>query len=144
MKRWLALFLIFALVLSPFGFGDHVADAKRMYKSGIKSFDGTSTIPKNNVQNNISKTNTVPQAPVTTGKTATATKGSFVKGMIMGGLAGLLLGSLIDDLGFFGTLLALFINLLFIVLVIFFIRKFILYMKKLNKEKEKDYNPWRS
>ena len=58
-----------------------------------------------------------------------------MKGLLVGGLAGLLLGSLLGDLGFLGNLLGLAINLGAILLIAYLIMK-IYFMLKRKHEKE--------
>ena len=64
-----------------------------------------------------------------------------MKGLMIGGLAGLLIGNL-ASMGMLGSILGFAINILAIVFLIVIIRK-VFALLKAKKEKE-DINPWRS
>lgn len=118
----LALALFFTL-----GFGQY-ADAKP--RGGIKS-------PKQSYTQNPKKSDNVSQTnPGTKTGAATGTTkpgffggGSLMKGLMIGGLAGLMFGSLFSGLGAFGNILGLMINLLAIFAVIMLIRVAFVYLR---------------
>jgi predicted lipid-binding transport protein (Tim44 family) len=121
-----ALALFFTL-----GFGQY-ADAKPRggMKSPKQSFTQT---PKKT--DNVNQTSTGTKTGTTTGAT-TATKkpgffsgGSLMKGLMIGGLAGLLFGSMFSGLGAFGEILGLMINLLAIFAIIMLIRVAFVYLR---------------
>lgn len=91
--------------------------------------------PKKIQDNNVSKTDRTASGTAsstkaganTTGGTAGTQRGffgggSFMKGLMIGGLAGLLFGSLFAGMGFFGELLGLMINVLAIYFLFVLIR----------------------
>lgn len=62
--------------------------------------------------------------------------GSFMKGLMIGGLAGLLFGSLFAGMGFFGELLGLMINLLAIYFLFVLVRSVYQYFR--NRKRPQD------
>ncbi|MFD2445301.1 hypothetical protein ACFSO7_15160 [Bacillus sp. CGMCC 1.16607] len=142
MKKIIAALLTTSLLFSPVGnivFQDHTYSVEaKGYKSGKKSFN-----------TNRSNTNTnsffqKKQNNTTTNKSATTYKkrsGGFMKGMMVGGLAGLLFGSMFANMGFLGSILGFMINVIGIIILIAVIRKiFNLYMFKKRTEEN---NQWR-
>lgn len=118
----LALALFFTL-----GFGQY-ADAKP--RGGIKSPKQSYTqTPKKS--DNVSQTNPGTKTGATTGTTKPGFfgGGSLMKGLMIGGLAGLMFGSLFSGLGAFGNILGLMINLLAIFAVIMLIRVAFAYLR---------------
>ena len=145
LKKLLALVVAFAFVFAPgalVGIDDH-ADAKRGYKSGIKSFNQTPTKPPASTNSNstINKqqapTSNTMKSPATA---ANASKGGFMKGLLYGGLAGLLLGGLFGNMGALGAILGLLINALAIAFVVMLIVKAFTYFR--DQKREKDKKAW--
>lgn len=143
LKKLLTLFVAFAFIFAPSGLlGVDEASAAKSYKSGKKSFTNTnSNDTMTNSTTNKQSTTSTPQSPAKSPSVAKPSSGGFMKGLIFGGLAGLLLGSMLDDLGFLGTLLALFINILAVVGILMIVRK--LYLHFANERKKKDYQAWK-
>lgn len=145
MKKLSAILMAFALAFSSVGTVMLVDDVQtveaKSYKSGKKSYNNNSGT-KNNIQDNNTGTNsTVNKSTSTTNKsTSTATKGGFtsgglMKGLFVGGLAGLLFGSLFSDMGLIGNILGFAINAAAIILIVFICMK-IYQMMKRKKDKE--------
>lgn len=120
--------LVFAVVMTlSFGFNADSADAKR--GGGFKS-NKQSYTQKNDsaTQSNSGSTSNTNKATTGTGTTSTTKSGglfsggSFLKGMAIGGLAGLLFGGMFSGMGAFGEILGFMINLLAIFAVIMVIR----------------------
>ncbi|MFJ8235943.1 hypothetical protein ACIQ34_09385 [Ureibacillus sp. NPDC094379] len=148
MKILSAIVLAFTLVFSSVGSvilfdGDQTAEAKS-YKSGKKSFNsnngGTNNFQKSDDGTGTSSVNkaTTNNNNKTTG--TTTNKGGFfggglMKGLFIGGLAGLLFGSLFSDMGLIGNLLGFLINAAAIVFIVFICIK-IYQMMKRKKDKE--------
>ena len=112
----------------------------KSYKSGKKSFNRNNNTTNNNNFSNFQqnkKSNTTNNA--TTTKRGFFSGGGFMRGLMIGGLAGMLFGGLFANMGFMGDLLGLFINLIAIFVVIALIRKIFSFFKN-NK---KDPDPWR-
>ncbi|GGA20352.1 hypothetical protein [Paenibacillus physcomitrellae] len=89
------------------------------YKSGVKSH--TTTPNKSTTTDNVSKSGTTSSTKGTAGTTANRgffSGGSFMKGLMIGGLSGLLFGSLFAGMGGFGNLLGLAVNIFAIYLII--------------------------
>ncbi|MCO7177166.1 hypothetical protein ACFP7A_14010 [Sporolactobacillus kofuensis] len=140
MKKIMAAFLALALIFTPAGdfvfhSTDHQVSAKG-YRSGVKSFQsnrsgGTTSFFKSNRS----------QGTRTTNPARNFTGGSFMRGMIFGGLSGLLFGSLFSHFGGFGMMAGFLINLIAILVVIALIRYIISsFTRRRNSE---DSNPWR-
>ncbi|RYL93138.1 hypothetical protein ABNN70_12030 [Sporolactobacillus sp. Y61] len=145
LKKILASFLALALIFTPAGNfvfqqDDNQASAKG-YRSGVKSFNSNKTNTNSLFGNKQQQRSNV-------NRTATSQRnfsgGSFMKGMIFGGLSGLLFGSLLSHLGGFGMMAGLLINILAIVAIIALIRYIISsFTNRTKKRRAEDSNPWR-
>lgn len=143
LKKIIASLLVFSLFLAPvatlFDHTPHTVSAKS-YKSGKKSYNtGTS----NNHSYNKKETNQQRKQQTTTNfkKKSTAQKskkGGFLKGLFVGGFAGLLFGSMLGNLGFLGSVLGFIINIMAILALVMIIRKIFSSIKK----RRKDYSTW--
>ncbi len=150
MKKLIAALLTAALVFSPAGnviFQDDVqtVEAKR-YSSGKKSFNTNKNSQNSNnsfFQNKKADEQKSTANKSTANKTdqGTSSKGGFWGGLMMGGLAGLLLGGLLGDWGIFGSILGLLINVLAIVALIAISARIFAYFK--DRKKKDETNPWR-
>jgi len=124
---WKKLLLVFSLlaftaaVTVPLDSAD--AARKGGFSSGKKSFTQTPKKSQDNVSNSTSGTGGT--------KTGTATQttqrgffsgGSLMKGLMIGGIAGLLFGSMFSGLGGFGEFLGLIVNVLAIIALIAIVR----------------------
>ena len=152
MKKLSAMLLAFTLVFSSVGSvilfdGVQTAEAKS-YKSGKKSFNSNNG-SSNNIQNNDNGTGTSSVNKATTNNnnkttgTTTANKGGFfggglMKGLFIGGLAGLLFGSLFSDMGLIGNLLGFLINAAAIVFIVFICIKIYQMMKRKKDNEVRD------
>ncbi|BDH61720.1 hypothetical protein MTP04_18500 [Lysinibacillus sp. PLM2] len=120
-----AIFLAFTLVFSSVGSvlllgDDHVAEAKS-YKSGKKGFSSTPGSNNSNIQSKDTNTNSSTVNKNNTNTTNNGggfTTGGLMRGLFVGGLAGLLFGSLFSDMGLIGNLLGFAINAIAIVVII--------------------------
>ncbi|HHW38785.1 MAG TPA: hypothetical protein GXX18_16400 [Bacillales bacterium] len=151
MKKLFAAVITAALLFTPIGtaiFQDQptTVDAKG-YSSGKKGFSPNHNTQKNNnnsfFQNKKTDQNTTNKSAVTPNTAKKGfSSGGFMKGLMVGGLAGLLFGGLFANMGFLGSILGLMINVLAIMVLISLIRSIFTYFK--NKKKKEDTNPWRS
>jgi len=143
-KKIVTLFFAFTLVFSATApmFAD-VADAKPRYRSPSRSYtpDAPAQSPTNRTDNiNNGTTN---RAGTTTPGAATRTGtgfggGGLMRGLMLGGLAGLMFGGLLSGLGAFGSILGLLVNVLAIVVAIALVRK--LYQAYANRNRPRgDY-----
>ncbi|HLO12881.1 MAG TPA: hypothetical protein VK190_11800 [Pseudoneobacillus sp.] len=143
MKKILSALLMATLIFSPVGnvvFQDHSTTVEaKSYKSGKRSFN-----------TNRSNTNSFFQKKQDTTRTYKSTSptrkslfkpGGFMKGLMFGGLAGLLFGSLFANMGFMGSILGFIINIFAIIVLISVIRRIFAFF--MNKNKSEDSNPWR-
>ncbi|WP_273131160.1 hypothetical protein ACNRWW_07010 [Metabacillus sp. HB246100] len=144
-KKLFSAILVATLLFTPVGgflLGDQISTVSaKGYKSGKKSFNSNTT--NNNNSPSLFKKDDSQQKSSTTTSSNTTTKsktGSIMKGIFLGGLAGLLLGGLLSNFGILGSIIGLFINMLAIFAVIFIIRKVYSYFK--NKRKNEEDAAW--
>jgi predicted lipid-binding transport protein (Tim44 family) len=142
-KKLFSAMLVLTILFTPIGgfmLGDHLTTVSaKGYKSGKKSFNSNT----NNNSPSLFKKDDTQQKSSTTTKNSTTAKpkmGGIMKGLFLGGLAGLLLGGLLSNLGILGSIIGLFINVLAIIAVIFIIRKLFTLFKK--KRKSEDDTVW--
>ncbi|MCF3942848.1 hypothetical protein [Oceanobacillus alkalisoli] len=149
MKKMIVALCAIALVFSPIGdfvFQDAgtTVEAKR-YKSGKKSFNPSNGSINSNNNNSFFQNN---KKDSTVNKSATKQNtnnkggmmsGGLMKGLMLGGLAGLLFGGLLGNMGILGSLLGLIINGLAIVFLISIAMKIYQFFKK-----KKEANVWRN
>ncbi|AWB45425.1 hypothetical protein DCC85_15150 [Paenibacillus sp. CAA11] len=95
------------------------ADARRGggYKSGTRSY---TTIPKKS-NDSVSKSSSTTNRNGATGASTNRgffSGGGFWKGMMIGGLAGMLFGGMFSGMGFFGNILGFAVNLFAIYLIV--------------------------
>ena len=139
MKKGLLLTLAFALF---FAFSGGAVDAKPRFggmKSPTKSYTSTPSKPADNI--NKSSSGTGATKPGTTGTTANRGffgGGSFMKGMMIGGLAGMLFGGAFGNLGFMGNMFGFLINILAIYIGIRIISSIIRYFRNRNRPARPD------
>ncbi|WP_258178016.1 hypothetical protein, partial [Bacillus paranthracis] len=111
------------------------------YKSGKKSYTPSSG-QKSKVDLNKKDSNVNSQKTTTDSKTkATNTapksnKGSFMKGLLLGGLGGLLMGSLFANMGALGSVLAFMVNMLVMAGIVMLAIRAFKYFKDQRKKKE--------
>ncbi|HZG14441.1 MAG TPA: hypothetical protein VE710_05395 [Candidatus Bathyarchaeia archaeon] len=140
MKKLWMLLIAFALVFAPQAGGfDHV-DAKKSYSSGKKSFNSTTTPTKSDSHVNTSKPSQT-TTPVKSPSVSTPSKGGFMKGILFGGLAGLMFGSLLSSLGAFGGIIGLLINILAIYILFSLVRR--VYRAYKASRKHQDVQAWK-
>lgn len=141
MKKWIILLMAFAIALAPIGFGADVVEAKKFggYKSGKKTFNNNVTPNKSDSNLNSTKTPGATSKNTATGTGARG--GGFMSGLMFGGLAGLLFGSMFDGLGAFGAILGFMVNMLAIVALIGIVFAAFTYIK--NSRRHQDSNQWK-
>lgn len=143
-KKLFSAILVLTVLFTPVGgflLGDQLTTASaKGYKSGKKSFNSNTT---NNNSPSLFKKDETNQKSSTTTKSNTTAKsktGGLMKGLLLGGVAGLLLGGMLSNLGILGSVIGLFINVLAIFAVIFIIRKIFSMIK--NKRKSEENSIW--
>ncbi|MGM7720033.1 hypothetical protein [uncultured Metabacillus sp.] len=141
-KKLFSAMLVLTLLFTPvsgFLIGDQVTTVSaKGYKSGKKSFNSNSTNSPSLFKKEDSQ-----QKSSTATKSSTTSKpkaGGIMKGLFLGGLAGLLLGGLLSNLGILGSIIGLFVNIFAIVAIIFIVRKLFTFFK--NKRKHEDKTVW--
>lgn len=132
MKKIIAALLVFGLAFSPIGEyvfqqQNHVEVSAKSYKSGKRSYN-TSTSSGSSFFNKSSEQQKSPSSTIN--RSTTKRSGGIMKGLFIGGLAGLLFGSLLGNLGILGSILGLFVNVMAIVVLIGIVRKIYSSIKK--------------
>jgi len=155
LKKIMAALIAITFIMSPIGdliLSDHGKTVEaRGYKSGRKSFNNNNynrtqrpAVDKrkeNNSSYNKSQ-NTTNKTKSTAGKKRGFFSGGLMRGLFIGGLAGLLFGGIFANMGAFGSLLGLLINVIAIVFVFNIVRSIFAAIR--TKKRNKDTQPWRS
>lgn len=145
MKKVMAALIAAALVFSPVGtvvFQDHSTTVEaKSYKSGKRSFNNSTNSNSGSFFQN-KKADTTNKSATTSPTKKSFSSGSLMKGLMLGGLAGFLFGSLLGNLGFLGSIIGLFVNILAIMLLISIIRRLFAFFKE--KRRKEEYTQWRS
>ena len=144
MRKWImvvmAFFLIFA-VTAP-----SMVDAKRggSFRSGVKNYNPApkKTENKNQVNRSDSSNNSKSTGAATTQKRGFFSGGSLMKGLMIGGLAGLLFGSMFGNLGFFGELLGLMVNLMALFLLVSLVLLVVRKIKERRNPPKPEHGRW--
>ncbi|WP_405097230.1 hypothetical protein [Oceanobacillus sp. FSL H7-0719] len=153
MKKIIAALFTIALVFSPIGDyvfqdqGTTTVEAKS-YKSGKRSFSPSGGINSNNNNNSLFQKNKKDSSSYnkSAAKQNTNNKGGFMsgglmKGLMLGGLAGLLFGGLLGNMGILGSMLGLLVNGLAIIFLVSVAMRIYQFFKKKKKE---EANAWRN
>ncbi|MDN3956872.1 hypothetical protein [Sporolactobacillus laevolacticus] len=145
MKKIMAVFLALALIFTPAGnFVFHQTDQQvsaKGYRSGVKSFQSNRGSGTNSFFGN-RQNRTQNSRTATTSRNFTG--GSFMRGMIFGGLSGLLFGSLLSHFGGFGMMAGFLINIIAILVVLALIRYLITsFTNRSRRNRSEDSNPWK-
>ncbi|MFC4410117.1 hypothetical protein ACFOZY_06650 [Chungangia koreensis] len=146
MKKFMAALLSAALLFAAVGttvlISDPASVEAKGYKSGKKGFNFNNN--QQNQKSNIQKKDTDSTA-VNKSNTTTNNKGfssgGLMRGLFVGGLAGLLFGSLFANMGMLGSVLGLLINVLGILVLLWLIKTV---FTMLIKKRDEDSNPWRN
>lgn len=151
MKKILTALITATLLFSPIGnaiFQDHTITVEaKSYKSGKKGFNFNSN--KSNTNNNSlfqNNKNNSSKSKANTNKNGGLMSGGLMKGLMLGGLAGLLFGGLLGNLGMLGSLLGFAVNILAIVILFAIVRKIFTFFtkKKMRKETYGEANSFRT
>ena len=136
-KKGLITMLVLTVFLAlSFGFGD-TADAKR--GGGFKSNKQSFTQKSDSTTQSGSSSSTTLGTKSTTGAGSTAKTGGlfggggFMKGMMLGGLAGMLFGGMFANMGGFGQILGLLVNIAAILAIFMVIRAAWTYIRNNKK-----------
>ncbi|KEK23106.1 hypothetical protein [Bacillus gaemokensis] len=142
LKKLVTVMTAFMVIFgaSSFVFVDHAA--AKSYKSGKKSFTPSSgqksKVDLNKKDSNVNAQKTNPDTKTKASNTAPkSNKGSFMKGLLLGGLGGLLMGSLFANMGALGSVLAFMVNMLVMVgIVMLAVRAFKYFKDQRKKQAE--------
>lgn len=127
-KKIITAILTITIMFSPVGNSlvkDHPTVSAKGYKSGVKKFKSGSSYQKKQNQIVNKKSNYYNNKNTTTTKNR-----GFMKGMLYGGLAGFLLGGLINNLGPLGAILGFGINIIGLLILFFIIRRIFTSMRR--------------
>lgn len=135
MKKLLLVMMTFTLLFSAASAAvpAQASAATIQLVKGYKSPKGTFKQPATNPNAGVSKTqpSTGIKDPATAGTTPAPkrgfTAGGFARGLFLGGLAGMLFGGLFGNMGFLGSILGLFVNIMAIVFLFMIIRRIFSY-----------------
>lgn len=154
MKKLAAALFAATLAFSTVGpivvdHNDTTVEAKS-YKSGKRGFNTNGSSNNNSLFSNKSNTNTNSNSQVNKNSTfnnksltnPTTKKGGFLKGMMLGGLAGMLFGGMLGHMGAMGNLFGFLVNIIAILVLLMLVMK-IFQMFRGNKKREEDRNIWR-
>lgn len=137
--------LAFTIMLAFTGIASTTADAKR---GGFKSpRQGYTQAPKKSTDN-VQRSDANKNNGAAAGTGAAAKKpgffsgGSLMKGLMIGGLAGLLFGSMFSGMGFMGEMFGLMINLLAIFALILLVRALFVYIRSKRKPEPDTRRPY--
>lgn len=149
MKKLAAILFAFTLAFSSVGTvilpNDVQTVEAKSYKSGKKSYNSNNGTT-NNIQNNDSGSNSTINKSTTTNKSSNNTKstkggftsGGLMKGLFVGGIAGLLFGSLFSDMGLIGNILGFAINAAAIIFIVFICMKIYQMIKRKKHNEVRD------
>lgn len=135
MKKTLILLMAFTLIIA-LGAGTADARPRGGFKSPKKSYTET---PKKN--DGVNQTNPGAKTPPAAGSKASRgffSGGSLFRGLMIGGLAGLLFGGLFANLGFLGDFLGLLINVLAIYVLFVAVRSIFRYFRNNRRPSNPD------
>ncbi|WP_121613139.1 hypothetical protein [Mesobacillus foraminis] len=142
-KKILSAVVAVTIVFSPIGnsvfqeLQQQTEVSAKRYKSGTKRYNNNSRVT--NPDNN--QNNTVNRNTNTTNRTATRNNGGMMRGLMYGGLAGLLFGGLLAGMGGLAPILGMAINIIGILLAFMLISRIISAFKR-NRQQE-DRDQWR-
>ncbi|WP_028400535.1 hypothetical protein [Ectobacillus panaciterrae] len=143
-KKIMTIITAFTLTFAALSFISVEHAAAKGYKSGKRSYTPSQnqTVTPNKSENSNIKQTTPDTKPSVSAKPASKSKvGSFAKGLLLGGLGGLLMGSLFASLGPIGSVLAFMVNMLLFVGIIMMIRKI---FKSYKKQRQREaHEAWR-
>lgn len=142
MRKLVAALVACSLLLTPVGSvvfnGDVSTVEAKGYKSGKRSFnmDRSKTNPDSGIQQKQDRSNMKDKSSANNRKGGFAS-GGLMKGLMLGGLAGLFFGGLLANMGALGPIIGMMINIMAIMLVISLIRSFFL-----NKRRKEESRQW--
>ncbi|PEY37553.1 hypothetical protein CN354_12315 [Bacillus cereus] len=147
LKKLVTVMTAFMVVFgaSSFLFVDHAA--AKSYKSGKKSYTPSSgqnsKVDLNKKDSNVNAQKTNPDTKTKASNTAPkSNKGSFMKGLLLGGLGGLLMGSLFANMGALGSVLAFMVNMLVMAGIVMLAIRAFKYFKN-QRKKQVEEATWR-
>lgn len=138
MKKFITAILAAAIAFSPVGsavFHDQstTVEARGSKGGGFKSTNGSVNSPSTSTfQNKKANSAVSNKSTYSTKKKNSFFSSRLMKGLMLGGLAGLIFGSLLSSMGMLGSVLGLLVNVLAIIVIIAIIRK-IFFRRRANR-----------
>ena len=137
MKKFITAILAAAIAFSPVGsavFHDQSTTVEaRGSKGGFKSTNGSVNSPSTSTfQNKKANSAVSNKSTFSTKKKNSFFSSRLMKGLMLGGLAGLIFGSLLSSMGMLGSILGLLVNVIAVVVLIAIIRK-IFFRRRANR-----------
>ncbi|MFD0771908.1 hypothetical protein ACFQZ1_24575 [Bacillus sp. CGMCC 1.60114] len=117
LKKIVTILTAFMFVFAASSFISVDSAYAKTYKSGKKSYTPSSgqtqksTVDLKKKDSNVNANKTTDSKTKATNTAPKSNKGSFMKGLLLGGLGGLLMGSLFANMGALGSVLAFMINM---------------------------------
>ncbi|GER73947.1 hypothetical protein [Weizmannia acidilactici] len=149
MKKFFMLLMSLTLVFSVVGLNfSHAVDAKgyRSVKRSYQSVPKTTTPSTKQNSQYQSKTNqnTTSIFGNKSNTASSSSKGSFVKGLLLGGLGGMLFGSMFSHLGGLGTALTAMANILMLIALVLIVIKLFQSVFNNRKKDREVYERWKN
>ncbi len=147
LKKLVSVMTAFMVIFgaSSFVFVDH---ASRKVTNLVKShlhqvLDKSQKVNLNKKDSNVNSQKTNPDTKTKATNTAPkSNKGSFMKGLLLGGLGGLLMGSLFSNMGALGSILAFMVNMLVMAGIVMLAIRAFKYFKD-QRKKQAEETAWR-
>ncbi|OXS61065.1 hypothetical protein B1A99_05935 [Cohnella sp. CIP 111063] len=119
-KKMMIMMSLFAFTIAVTVPADYADARPRSFSSGKKSFNKTPAQSQDGVSKSSTTNSSSGTSAAGTGNRGFFSGGSFMKGLMIGGLAGLLFGGMFGT-GFFANMLGLLVNVLalFVLFVVF-------------------------
>ncbi|MCM3737208.1 hypothetical protein M3215_15725 [Bacillus cytotoxicus] len=118
LKKMVTILTAFMFVFAAGSFVSVDSAYAKSYKSGKKSYTPSSSqtqkskVDLNKKDSNVNANKTTDSKTKATNTAPKSNKGGFMKGLLLGGLGGLLMGSMFGHMGALGSVLAFMVNML--------------------------------
>lgn len=140
LKKIVTLLTAFMFVFAASSFIGVDSAYAKTYKSGKKSYTPSSgqtqksTVDLKKKDSHVNSNKTTDSKTKATNTAPKSKKGSFMKGLLVGGIGGLLMGSLFANMGALGSILAFAINMFVMVGIVMLAVRAFKYFKNQRKK----------
>lgn len=147
LKKLVTVMTAFTVIFTASNFMFVDTAAAKSYKSGQKSYTPSSgqksKVDLNKKDSNVQAKKTTPDTKAkNTAPKSKSNKGSFMKGLLVGGIGGLLMGSLFANMGALGSILAFMINMAVMAGIVMLAVRAFKYFKN-QRKKQAEEAAWR-